>query len=155
MNLTEEQQAKVHEWAGQGDSLGTIQKKLQENYGVQMTYMETRMLVADLEVSLRDKEQNQAKQSAAAEGTPSAEGEPETPVKKTGAGVTVSLDSIAQPNTMVSGSVQFSDGERAFWAIDGMGRLAFDPDTPGYRPKEQDLAAFQTELRQAVRRAGY
>lgn len=153
MNLTDEQKAKVRSWAGQGESLGAIQKKLQEEFGLQMTYMEMRMLIADLEVSLRDKEQDRPKPAAETPASPIAE--PDAKPKKAGAGVTVNLDNIAQPNTMVSGSVQFSDGENAYWAIDAMGRLALESNTPGYRPKEQDLVAFQSELRQAIRRAGF
>lgn len=154
MNLTDEQKAMVRGWAAEGDSLGAIQKKLQESCGLQLTYMDTRMLVADLEVSLRDKETAPAKQASPESAVP-VENDAAATAKKPGAGVTVALDSIAQPNALVSGSVQFSDGERAYWAIDGMGRLALDPDTPGYRPKEQDVLAFQTQLRQAVQRAGY
>lgn len=155
MNLTDEQKAKVREWAGQGDSLGAIQKKLEEDYGLQLTYMDTRMLVADLEISLRDKDRGPAKPADPASGKGTPDSEAAGKAAKPAAGVTVSVDSIAQPNTMVSGKVGFSDGEQAYWAVDAMGRLALEPATPGYRPKEQDVVSFQAELRKALQRAGY
>lgn len=153
MNLTDEQKAKVGEWARQGESLGSIQKKLEEHFLLQVTYMEMRMLVADLEISLMDKDRGPAKPAVSPEpgaGPLEADGK----AKKKAGAVTVKVDSIAQPNTMVSGTVQFGDGQQAYWAVDMMGRLALEPDTPGYRPSEQDVVAFQTELRQALRRAG-
>lgn len=156
MNLTEEQKAKVREWADQGDSLGAIQKKLEEMWNLQLTYMDTRMLVADLEISLRDKDRGPAKpaEPVPASSAPAGETDPKA-AKPAAGGVKVSVDSIAQPNAMVSGSVTFSDGVQAYWAVDGMGRLALEPSTPGYRPKEQDVVSFQSELRKALQRAGY
>lgn len=153
MNLTDEQKAKVRDWAEQGDSLGAIQKKLEEDCGVRLTYMDARLLVAELEVSLRDKEA--AKAPDAAGGVAVADVQDAGKTAKPVSGVTVTMDSIAQPNTVVSGKVRFSDGERAYWAFDTLGRLALDPDTPGYRPKEADILAFQTELRKEMQRSGY
>jgi hypothetical protein len=36
-----------------------------------------------------------------------------------------------------------------------MGRLGLIPQTKGYRPSEDDLLAFQTELQQQLARMGY
>jgi hypothetical protein len=48
---------------------------------------------------------------------------------------------------MVSGTVTFSDGMKALWLIDEMGRPSIDPDQPGYQPSEADLVSFQAELK--------
>ncbi|MEM0968875.1 MAG: hypothetical protein AAF191_06320 [Verrucomicrobiota bacterium] len=161
MKLTEEQKAKVAGWAGEGLSLGQIQKHLEEEYAIQLTYMEARFLVADLEVSLKDPEREKPKEDL---GAPSAdEGEQDLAVdggeeafgEGAGGRVSVTLDTVAQPNAMVSGKVTFSDGETGRWSVDLTGRLALDPDTPGYRPTEMDLMEFQSELQAAARQGGF
>jgi hypothetical protein len=52
---------------------------------------------------------------------------------------------------MFSGKVRFSDGENALWYVDETGRLGLDPDTTGYRPSQEDIIAFQAELKKLVR----
>ncbi|MCX8240078.1 MAG: hypothetical protein OSB05_14770, partial [Akkermansiaceae bacterium] len=60
--------------------------------------------------------------------------------------VTATLDEVARPGAMVSGTVTFSDGMKGAWLIDEMGRPSIDPDQAGYQPTESDLAAFQKKL---------
>lgn len=151
MKLTEEQQAKVQEWAQQGDSLKEIQKKLEETFGIGITYMEARLLVAELDVSLKDPDRADDLVTKANDLGGEASGGEEDAAA---GGVSVTLDNIAQPDAMVSGKVRFSDGESASWAVDMTGRLSLDAETPGYRPSEDDLMAFQSELQNAVRQAG-
>jgi hypothetical protein len=67
----------------------------------------------------------------------------------------VVADSIANPGTLVSGKVTFGDGKRAKWYLDQFGRLGFDADDPGYRPKEADFVSFQRELEVELRRQGF
>jgi hypothetical protein len=52
---------------------------------------------------------------------------------------------------LYSGKVVFSDGARAMWYVDETGRLGLDPDTPGYRPTQEDIAVFQNELKKLLR----
>lgn len=70
-------------------------------------------------------------------------------------GVSVSVDTIMLPGTLVSGKVTFSDGETGVWMIDQAGRPALDPDTPGYRPSQEDVMAFQTKLRALLEKGQY
>ena len=49
-------------------------------------------------------------------------------------GVSVGVDEIAIPGTLVSGKVTFSDGNTAAWHLDQTGRLGLAPKQPGYRP---------------------
>ncbi len=63
----------------------------------------------------------------------------------------VTLDELARPESVVSGSVTFSDGESAQWFIDQMGGLDLDTTTPGYSPSEADLVEFETQLRQLLK----
>ena len=167
MKLSEEQQAKVREWAAQGASLNDIHKRIVQELGVAMTYMEARLLVADLEVSLKDKNPPAAPKPP----EPALAPQPDGALEEDGAdleddfadleapqpagSLTVSLDAIANPRTLASGRVTFSDGAGGNWYIDEMGRLGLDLDKPGYRPSEADVRAFQRELQTALQRAGY
>jgi hypothetical protein len=61
MNLDEAQKEKVRAWISQGLKLSEIQNKLASEFGIRMTYMETRFLMDDLKLqhyfpeSTRDK----------------------------------------------------------------------------------------------------
>ena len=54
-----------------------------------------------------------------------------------------------------SGTVRFSDGVTAAWMLDQHGRLALDVGKKKYSPSEQDVAAFQVELRSILEKQGF
>jgi hypothetical protein len=81
---------------------------------------------------------------------------PETaPAGAVGGKVAIDIDRVMRPGTVVSGTVKFSDGQSGKWALDQMGRLVFEGATPGYRPSQADLQAFQRELSTQLQRQGY
>jgi hypothetical protein len=53
---------------------------------------------------------------------------------------------LARPGSVVSGKVTFSDGMRADWYLDQMGRLGLGPEKQGYRPSAADVQQFQEAL---------
>jgi hypothetical protein len=55
---------------------------------------------------------------------------------------------------MVSGSATFSDGKKAGWYLDQMGRLGMVPEEQGYRPPSADVAEFQMALERELVRMG-
>ena len=144
MELNEEQKKALTQWVQSGLSLSDIQKQIESEFNLRMTYMDLRFLVDDLELQMK------------AEGptfdTPEAEDlnpAPAAPGK-----VTVSLDKLSRPDALVSGQVTFSDGMSAQWHLDQTGRLSLDAKDPAYRPSETDLQDFQTELSELVRKSG-
>jgi hypothetical protein len=132
--LTSEQKEQITAWAAEGAQLPDIQKKMQEELDIQVTYMDTRFMVLDLGIELV-KEEVKADEPKAEE------------VKIPTGVVEATVDEIVRPGALKSGSVSFSDGEKALWMIDQMGRLSLDADTPGYQPDEEDLIKFQEQLR--------
>lgn len=54
MTLTPEQQQAVASWVAAGDNLSAVQKKLQEQFQLSMTYRDVRFLVDDLDLALKD-----------------------------------------------------------------------------------------------------
>ena len=152
MELTPEQKQTVERWIKEGSGLSDIQKKLSAELGIAMTYMDVRLLVLDLNLAVKDKVVAPAKPidktaPALAGGLPEA-----------GDGlssVTVDVDRVTRPGSLASGTVRFSDGVSASWMLDQLGRLALDAGKKKYRPSEQDLEAFQEQLRMALEKRGF
>jgi len=71
-----------------------------------------------------------------------------------GGDVSVTIDQINVPGTMLSGKVVFPDGKSSGWYIDQGGSLGLDPEEPGYRPSEADLLAFQRKLQAVLAEQG-
>jgi hypothetical protein len=54
MSLTSEQKQAVASWIAAGDNLSAVQKKLDEQFKVSMTYRDVRFLVDDLNLAIQD-----------------------------------------------------------------------------------------------------
>jgi len=69
--------------------------------------------------------------------------------------LTLEVDRIMRPGTVVSGTVTFSDGVSGKWGLDQYGRLMLDTGQKGYQPSAADVQAFQRELQLQLQRQGY
>ena len=147
MHLTDEQKSAVARWIGEGGSLADVQRRLKEECGVALTYMDVRFLVDDLKLQL--KEQPSASEAVDRLAAAKQEGESERQGAPSG-GVRVTMDAVTRASALASGKVTFSDGETADWMLDQMGRLGLNPTKPGYRPSEADVIAFQQELQRVA-----
>jgi len=147
MNLTDEQKAAISKWIEAGATLPEIQKRLKEEFQISLTYLETRFLADDLKLALKDVERPKEKLPPEPEVS-----EPTIPGES--GKVAVTIDQITKPGSMISGRVVFSDGEKAAWYLDQTGRLGLDASTPGYRPNQTDVMAFQVELERLARTQG-
>jgi hypothetical protein len=140
--LTQDQKDAITRWAAEGANLSQLQRRLKDEYGISISYMDARFMILDLGIELQEKQKE-------AEKVP----EEKAPPVPTGT-VTVTMDHIALPGSLVSGKVTFSDGESGIWMLDQNGRPGLDPDTPGYRPSQQDILEFQTQLRDLIQKSG-
>lgn len=164
MNLDESQRKKVTEWIGQGLKLSEIQNRLDSELGLRLTYMDVRLLVDDLKLTPKDPEPPKPSASPlTAPGAPDkqptsaqpASAPPITPEPAAAAGkVSVSLDHLTRPGSVVSGKVTFSDGQKADWYLDQTGRLGLAPQKQGYRPPPGDLQQFQMEIESQLAKMG-
>ena len=68
--------------------------------------------------------------------------------------LSLDVDRIVRPGSMVSGSVTFSDGVSGKWALDQYGRLMLETAQKGYQPSAPDVQAFQRELQMQLQRQG-
>lgn len=161
--LTEVQRGQVAAWLADGLKLSDIQKRLETEFNLRLTYMEVKFLIGDLQ--LMPKDQEPAKPAdAGVLGAPGPDpqsarpGAQSLPTPSTSAplptGVSVAVDQISRPGAMVSGKVTFSDGQRGAWYVDQMGRLGVAPEQKGYRPSNEDMREFQAALEQQLAKLG-
>lgn len=157
-NLTDDQVASIKNWAIDGAQLADIQKHIEEDFKIRLTYMDVRFLVLDLGIKIRNLEEEASSEEVNTADEPTVEGSELTeddievipPTPQGSAPVRVTVDEIARPGVMASGRVTFADGQNGMWYVDEMGRLGIDPDTEGYRPTELDLKSFQGELQRVM-----
>lgn len=157
MDLTEEQKQKVTEWINEGQGLSEIQKNLDNEYGIKKTFMEVRFLVDDLGLALKDKEPERTGEDELAldqAGRSDAKDQQQGGTGGTGQ-VSVSIDDVTRPDAVVSGKVTFSDGMKADWYLDQMGRLGLLPQKEGYQPSQGDVQAFQSQLQNELSKLGF
>lgn len=163
MEFTAEQKSAIRAWLDDGLSLSQVQTALKETFGINMTYLDVRLAVLDIGAEVKDPEPQKpvspaddinAVPAADDEALPPGEMPPADDCAAPGA-VSVALDTIVVPGAMVSGTVTFSDGMRARWMVDNMGRFGMDPDDPSYRPCDDDMRMFQMQLQSELRAKGY
>jgi hypothetical protein len=165
MNLDDAQKSRVAAWIKEGLKLSDIQKRLADELHLSLTYMEVRLLVDDLKLVPKDIEPAKTLEvgskplGAAAPASLSAKPTQSKLVKEqpaaATAGVSVVVDQIARPGAVVSGSVTFSDGNKADWYLDQLGRLGVVPKQQGYKPSPADVQEFQAELQNELAKMGF
>ena len=164
MNLDEAQRQKVAAWVADGLKLSEIQTRISKELGVSLTYMDVRFLVDDLKLTLKDPEPAKplpTLSAPAAKPAPDSTApaplapQPEAAPAAAGGGVSVTVDQLARPGSMVSGKVTFSDGQKADWYLDQMGRLGVMPSQQGYKPSQTDVQDFQLALQDELAKMGF
>ena len=167
MKLDDNQRQAVAKWIAEGAKLSEIQNRLASEFGVKLTYMEARFLVDDLKLTPKDPEPPKVVAPPAAPVAPvAAKPLTTTPVPADeipatdeilppASNVAVSVDQITRPGALISGKVNFSDGQIADWYLDQSGRLGVVPKVAGYKPTPADVQQFQLALQQEVAKLGY
>ena len=125
-----------------------VQKLLNEKFGINMTYMEVRFLVDDLDISMPDPSsaETSAAQPAAADAQEPAQQEP-AQQEPQAQGILVEVNPVQRPGVLTGGTVRFSDGVQATWELDAEGRLQLGGIAEDYRPSQDDIMDFQQKLR--------
>lgn len=147
MELSQEQKTTIAQWIADGAQVGDVQKRLASEMNINMTYMDVRFLIDDLNLELADTRAAEADAEAKDALVEDAELTPE-------GSVSVESDVVTTPGALISGSVTFSDGVSAKWMIDQMGRPSLQADDPNYRPSQEDLEAFQSQLMGELQKKG-
>jgi len=170
----------IAEKLNSGMSLSDVQKLLENEYGIKMTYLDLRMLSCTLKVQWEKKEKHAkvvdditaapAQERPAFRNQPPEDGEAgeaveEDAVEDAGedaveeqaaapeVGLTdVTIDDEPIPGATISGTVRFLSGASGKWFMDRMGRLGISElDEGSAEPTPEDVQAFQAELQGMMR----
>ena len=152
MEFTEDQKSIIKSWVEEGCGLAEIQRRLVDEMDVKMTYMDVRFLVLDLDVAIKEEEEKPAESEKAADDSVAESAADEQGLMP--GQFSVEVDALQRPGALLSGTVTFSDGVSGNWMLDQMGRLGIEPSEPGYKPSEEDNAAFVQALQDAVAQKG-
>lgn len=156
MELTDLQKSTIASWIREGKTIADVQRLLREEFDLSMTYMDVRFLVDDLDITFAEPEVEEKAADVTADDAAGRVEDTEL-VDDGGTGsVSVEVDAVMRPGVLVSGTVTFSDGEKLSWQLDRAGQLGLIPGAkPDYRPKPEDIEAFQTELETVLRKQGF
>lgn len=149
MLLNDSQKETVSSWVAEGKSIADVQRLLLEEFSVSMTYMDVRFLIDDLDVDMTE-----AKNDESEDVVETVE-EPEVVDEGVGHSVSVEVDGINPPGSLMSGSATFSDGETLKWQLMANGQLGLIPgDNADYRPSPEDMQDFRSQMDSIVRSKG-
>ena len=112
MNLSDEQKQTIAQRLADGESIADIQRLITSEFGVAMTFMETRFLLDDLNLDLKEEPKPEPDDGVQPEAASSDLPVPEEAALGNGT-VSVEIDKIVRPGSAISGSVTFSDGVTA------------------------------------------
>ena len=125
----------------EGSSLNEILDVLHKEHDVRMTFLELRMLVAEIEKS---------KPVEPAERKRRAKEDDEEETAGSSLGTQVEVDQIVQPGMQLSGSAKMRSGAKIKWFVDAYSRLSAAVDQGSAQPTQQDMVEFQQALAQKL-----
>ena len=158
MELSDAQKVAVTQWIQEGRSLADVQRSLREDFEISITYMDVRFLVDDLDIAVVEAEPEapEAPKVEAGEDATTEPAEAELVDDGGNGAVTVDVDAIPRPGSLVNGTVVFSDGVSLGWQLSAAGQLGLIPgDDPEYRPNPEDVQSFQSQLEEVLRKKGF
>jgi len=159
----EERKPIVKELLAKGLTLSQIQDYFHKEKNDPIKYMDLRLLLSEMpDAKLPEKELLKTvlppaapaagaggKFAPNATGSAAASAEPET-----GGKLSISVDQVPAPGSMLSGYARFSSGVKSQWFLDEMGRLGLEPELGSGKPTEKDMQEFSTELRRMLQQTG-
>ncbi len=137
---TKERDALIAKLLSQGMSLSDVQKHLEVEHAIKLTYMDLRLISADLNVDWS--RQETAKPIPDLSEIPADDPPPSA--------TQVNVSKVVRPGALFSGDVTFKSGARGEWALDRYGRLALNQAEGAAKPTEDDLQDFQVELQKVL-----
>lgn len=152
MNLSSEQKAQLKLWLDDGMTLTDIYKRVSNDWKLHLTYMELRFLIDDLGMTFPQPKLVPPDEDLTTQTPPPQS--PEEP-QLMHSNVSVTVDKIVRPGALASGSVTFSDGIKAAWQLDQMGRIGLIPSKEGYKPSQDDIQEFQVALQEEMHKSGF
>ncbi|HXI85091.1 MAG TPA: hypothetical protein VNL17_13475 [Verrucomicrobiae bacterium] len=155
----EERKPIVKELLAKGLTLSQIQDYLHKEKNDPIKYMDLRLLLSEMpDAKLPEKELLKTvlppAAPAAGAGGKLAPNDMGTAESGTSSKLSISVDQVPAPGSMLSGYARFSSGAKAHWVLDEMGRLGLDPELGSGKPTEKDMQEFSAELRRMLQQTG-
>jgi len=159
----EERKSIVRQLLAKGQTLSQIQDYLHKEKNDPITYMDLRLLLSEMpDAKLPEKEVLKTvlptASTAASTGAKAAPKDlaspPAAKEPAVGGRLSISIDQMPAPCSMLSGYARFSSGAKAHWFLDEMGRLGLEPELGTGKPTQADMQEFSAELRRMLQQAG-
>ncbi len=152
---TNERDIIIAQLLSEGKSLSDVQKILKEEYQIQLTYMELRMISTELEVNWKKFDDAKLKKAEMIKEKLKADRgnvvDADESIPASAGKTTVNLSKVVRPGAVMSGDVTFKSGAKAEWYLDAMGRLGLAPKGDSTaKPTDEDLQEFQLELQKVL-----
>jgi hypothetical protein len=148
----EERKPIVAQLLKEGRSLSEIQDFLRKENGDSITYFELRLLLSEMpDVKLPEKE---LLKTVLPPATPASVKPVAADTPASGGKLSISVDQMPAPGSMLSGYARFSSGAKGHWFLDEMGRLGLEPELGSSKPTQKDMQEFSTELRRMLQQTG-
>jgi len=146
----------IAEKLNEGYSLGEVQKYLAEEYDLNLTYLDLRLIAAELDVDWKQQQDEQTvtenSSGSILDETQQTEPGAEEGAQETGgSGTQVSVDKVTRPDAVMSGTVTFASGAQAKWFIDHSHQLSLSPEADSEKPTQDDIVEFQQELQRVLK----
>ena len=148
----EERKLIVRKLLAEGRTLSQIQDSLRTEHGDSITYMELRLLLSEMP-DLKLPEKERPKPAAPAVGTPAGPTLTTATTESAASSaskLSISVDQVPAPGSMLSGYARFASGAKAHWFIDEMGRLGLEPELGASKPTPADMKEFAAELKRML-----
>jgi hypothetical protein len=151
----------------EGRSLNDIHKHVTRELGREMTFLDLRLLISDLDVEMQDEPEPEPEPAPPPPPPPPAPGagpaedlvmppgvdRQEAP-QAAGGKTAVSVDAVARPGLALSGAYSTKSGASGKWFMDAYGRVGLEPATGSGKPDPADMQELQQELGKALRTQG-
>lgn len=157
-NLTLEQKQLIFAWVEEGLDLNAIQKRLNDECDLRLTFMDTRFLILDLGLEIKSPEKKPTPAATdtaamAATTSPAAATLANTELEDTlpNGNLELSLDDVIPEGMAVTGKVKFPSGAHGSWFMDNQYRIGIDPAPASPEPTEKDMTIFEREIERFLR----
>ena len=136
-----------------GISLSDIQKQLQSEHAVRMTFLDLRLIASEIESVDWSKQKSDMNAKKAEEKAKEEKKKKETNLEDVeedidGGKTVIEVSKLTRPGSVANGSVKFASGAKADWVLDQYGRLGLDKPEGERTP--EDLKEFQTQLQKLL-----
>ena len=144
MSMTDKERDQlIAEKLNEGLKLADVQRLLADEYNMNMTYMELRMIAADLEVNWQKQEPEKPAEEPEDENKEKEELVPQDEME-------ITISKLVRPGAAMSGDVVFKSGIKAEWFVDPYGRLGLNPSNEEQKPSPEEVQEFQVELQKKL-----